>query len=136
MSFEDNKHPILLFDGICNYCNTWVNFIIRHDAKKKFKFAALQSVTGKSLLKQYNISEKNESATLIYNDTAHLKSSAGLHVLFHLGGIYSLAFMFIIIPEYIRDFYYDIVARNRYKWWGKKESCMIPSEDIRNRFLE
>ena len=130
----DNK-PILLFDGICNYCNKWVNFIIRHDKKKKFRFAALQSEAGKKLIKEYNISEKEESAVLIYNDKIYLKSSTGLHILYHLGGIYSLAFIFILVPEYIRDFYYDIIARNRYKWWGKRNECRIPAEDEKERFL-
>ena len=132
---SDNPFPILLFDGVCNYCNRWVNFIIRHDPKKKFKFAALQSEAGKKLLKQYNISEKKESVILIYNDKVYMRSSAGLHALFHLGGIYSLAFAFIIFPEYVRDFYYDIIARNRYKWWGKSDSCMIPTQDTKERFL-
>lgn len=147
---QEHSHPILLFDGICNYCNRWVNFIIRHDKKKKFRFAALQSDAGKRLLKQYNIPEATDppannnknngcragSAVLIYNDKFYLKSSTGLHVLYHLGGIYSLAFVFIIIPAYIRDFYYDIIARNRYKWWGKRDACMIPSADVRERFLQ
>ena len=135
MSAQENNHPILLFDGVCNYCNRWVNFIIRHDEKKKFRFAALQSETGKKILKQYNISEKEESVVLIYLDKVYLKSSAGLHILYHLGGIYSLAFVFIIIPAYIRDFYYDIIARNRYKWWGKRNECMIPTQDVKERFL-
>ena len=134
MSLSENN-PILLFDGVCNYCNRWVNFIIRHDKKKKFRFAALQSEAGKKLLKQYNITEDADSAVLIYLDKIYLKSSAGLHILYHLGGIYSLAFIFIIIPAYIRDFYYDIIARNRYKWWGKRNECMIPSQDVKERFL-
>ena len=132
----NDKFPILLFDGVCNFCNRWVNFIIRHDKKNKFRFAALQSEAGKRLLKKYSISEKEESAILIYNEKIYLKSSTGLHVLYHLGGIYSLAFVFIIVPTYIRDFYYEIIARNRYKWWGKRNECMIPSDDVKERFLE
>ena len=135
MSAPEHNHPVLLFDGICNYCNKWVHFIIRHDNKKKFRFATLQSEAGKKLLKQYNISEKEESAVLIYNDKTYLKSSTGLHVLFHLGGIYSLGFVFIILPSYVRDFYYDIIAHNRYKWWGKRNECMVPTKDVKERFL-
>ena len=127
---------ILLFDGICNYCNRWVNFIIRHDKKKKFRFAAMQSEAGKKLLKQYHIAEETESAILIYNQKVYLKSSTGLHVLYHLGKIYSLAFVFIIVPAYIRDFYYDIIARNRYKCWGKKDTCIIPPDNVKERFLQ
>ena len=134
MSLSENN-PILLFDGVCNYCNRWVNFIIRHDKKKKFRFAALQSEAGKKLLKQYNITEDADSAVLIYLGKVYLKSSTGLHILYHLGGIYSLAFVFIIVPAYIRDYYYDIIARNRYKWWGKRNECMIPSQDVKERFL-
>jgi predicted DCC family thiol-disulfide oxidoreductase YuxK len=132
---KNKNHPILLFDGFCNYCNSWVEFIISRDKKKKFKFAALQSDTGRIILKQHNIPQENESVVLIYNHKTHLKSSAGLHILFHLGGIYSIPFIFIILPEYVRDFYYDIIARNRYKWWGKRNECMIPNEDIKERFL-
>jgi len=135
MSAPENNHVILLFDGVCNYCNGWVNFIIRHDKKKKFRFATLQSEAGKNLLKQYNVPKKNDSVVLIYNEKVYLKSTAGLHALFHIGGIHALAFAFIIFPEYVRDFYYDIIAKNRYKWWGKQNECMIPSKDIKDRFL-
>jgi predicted DCC family thiol-disulfide oxidoreductase YuxK len=132
---KSKHHPVLLFDGFCNYCNSWVEFIIQHDKKKKFKFAALQSDIGKKILKQYNVPQEKESVVLIYNDKTHLKSSAGLHILFHLGGIYSIPFIFILLPEYVRDFYYDIIARNRYKWWGKRNECVIPNEDNKERFL-
>jgi predicted DCC family thiol-disulfide oxidoreductase YuxK len=134
MSFPE-QNPIVLFDGVCNYCNRWVNFIIRHDKKMKFRFAPLQSEAGKKLLKQYEITDKTESVVLIYNEQAHVKSTAGLHILFHLGGLYALPFALVIVPAYIRDFYYDIIARNRYKWWGKMDRCMIPTEEIKNRFL-
>lgn len=134
MTPQENN-PIVLFDGICNYCNKWVNFIIRHDKKKKFRFAALQSDIGKKLLKQYNISDKEETVVLIYNEKAHIKSTAGLHIMYHLGGIYALAFIFIIFPAFVLDFYYDIIARNRYKWWGKRDQCMIPTQEIKDRFL-
>lgn len=130
------KNPIVLFDGICNYCNKWINFIIRHDKKGKFRFAPLQSEAGKKLLRQYEVGEKEESVVLIYNGKAHLRSGACFHICFHLGGLYSLLFAFIIVPEYIRDFYYDIIANNRYKWWGKRNSCMIPSEEVKARFLQ
>ena len=115
--YSEENNPIVLFDGICNYCNKWVNFIIRHDKKKKFRFAALQSDAGKKILKQYDISEKEESVVLIYNEQVHIKSRACFHICFHLGFPYSLLFVFVIIPSYISDFYYDIIARNRYKWW-------------------
>lgn len=129
------EHPILLFDGVCNYCNRWVNFIIRHDKKKKFRFATLQSEAGKRLMKQNDISKEEDSAILIYNEKVQRKSSAGFHVCFHLGFPYSILFVFIIVPAYIRNFYYDLIARNRYKWWGKRDVCMIPSDDVKDRFM-
>ena len=103
--------------------------------KKKFRFAALQSEAGKRLLKQYQLSAKEESAVLIFNEKVYQKSSAGLQILYHVGGIYAVPFVFILVPTYIRDFYYDIIARNRYKWWGKRDTCMIPTEEIKERFL-
>lgn len=135
MTAQEN-HPTLLFDGYCNYCNKWVNFIIRHDKKIKFRFATLQSEAGKKLLKQYGLSDKEDSVVLIYNEKVHVKSTAGIHVFFHLGGAYSLLFAFIIFPAYVRDFYYDIIAKNRYKWWGKSDQCMIPSIETKERFLQ
>lgn len=131
-----DQYPIVLFDGICNFCNSWINFIIRHDKKKKFRFAALQSEAGKKLLKQHGISEKQESVVLMYNGKAYVRSTACFHICYHLGGVYALMFAFVIIPAYISDFYYDIIARNRYKWWGKMDSCMIPTAEVRERFLE
>ena len=130
------SNPIVLFDGVCNYCNKWVNFIIRHDPKNKFRFAALQSEAGKKILKHYNISEDQESVVLIYNDNAHVKSTACFHICYHLGFPYSVLFAFVILPAYIRDFYYDIIARNRYKWWGKRNECVVPSPEMKGRFLE
>lgn len=131
----DDNNPILLFDGVCNFCNSWVNFIIRHDKKNKFRFSTLQSETGKKLLKEYKISEKDDTAVLIFKGKAYIKSSMGLHVLYHIGGVYSIPFIFVLVPEYIRDFYYEIIARNRYKWWGKENECMIPTPEVKNKFL-
>ena len=138
----DKNHPILLFDGICNYCNGWVNFIIRHDKKKKFRFTALQSDAAKKLLHDYRVSSNEDSVVLIDNDKAYLKSSAALGIMKHLGGlspfgigIYILFFLLAIIPPFIRNFFYDIIANNRYKWWGKRDRCMIPNEEAKERFL-
>ena len=135
MSSHPNNHPILLFDGTCNYCNRWVNFIIRNDKKSKFRFAALQSDAGKKLLSEYKISPKEDTAILIENGKAYTKSSAGLIIMKRLGGIYYVLYIFILIPPFIRNLFYDIISRNRYKWWGKREECMIPSDDIKGRFL-
>ena len=131
----DNNHPILLFDGICNFCNRWVNFIIRHDKKNKFRFATLQSDAGKKLLRDYQIPSKINSAVLIDDGKVYLKSSVGLRILKHLEGIYYPLYFLSIIPPFIHNIVYDIVAHNRYKLWGKREQCMIPSENIKERFL-
>ncbi len=131
-----NNTAIILFDGVCNFCNASVNKIIKHDKKNRFKFTALQSETGKHLLEKHHIdSQKIDSIILIENNTVFIKSTAILKISKHLNGLYPLAFGFIIIPTFVRDAVYDFVARNRYKWWGKKDSCMIPTAEVREKFL-
>ncbi len=130
-----NNSLILLFDGVCNHCNAWVNFIIKRDRKKKFKFAALQSEEGKKLIAQYNIPAEMDSAMLIDNGNVYLKSDVGLRIMKHLGGIYYSVYFLSIIPKPLRHFIYDLVARNRYKWWGKRNECMTPAEELKERFL-
>lgn len=129
--------PILLFDGVCNLCNSSVNFIIKHDSRQQFKFASLQSDAANQILLQFgkNNSELN-SIILIQNNKIYSKSSAILRVVKNLGGITSLTFIFWIIPKPIRDFVYDFIAKNRYKWFGERESCMIPTDDLKNRFVD
>lgn len=135
-SDSNNNFSIVLFDGVCNFCNSSVNKIIRHDKKNKFKFAALQSEIGKKLLQKYSIDPaKTDSIILIENNVAFIKSTAILKISKHLNGLYPLAYGFIIIPAFIRDEVYDYIARNRYKWWGKKDSCMIPTAEVREKFI-
>ena len=131
----NNNEKILLFDGICNLCNNLVFFIIKRDPKSQFKFAALQSETGKLLLKKY-ILESNNLNTVVYikGEKYFLKSTAILNIIKDLGGYWKLFYAFIIIPKFIRDFIYDLIAKSRYRIFGKKESCMIPSPDINKRF--
>jgi predicted DCC family thiol-disulfide oxidoreductase YuxK len=126
---------ILLFDGVCNFCNDSVNFIIRRDHDKKFKFAPLQSDFGLEMLKRYEIADDIDSVVLIEDDQAFLHSTAALRIARNLGGIYSLAFAFIIVPAAIRDFFYKTFAKNRYRLFGKKDMCMMPTPDVRERFL-
>lgn len=131
-----NNTAIILFDGVCNFCNASVNTIIKHDKKNRFKFTALQSEIGKNLLEKHHIdSQKTDSIILIENNTVFVKSTAILKISKHLNGLYPLAFGFIIIPTFIRDAVYDFVARNRYTWWGKKDSCMVPTAEVREKFL-
>ncbi len=131
-----NENPIILFDGVCNLCNSSVQFVIKHDEQKIFRFAALQSPTGQSLLKKYNLASINfDSFVLIKNDKVFLKSTAALMVAKQLTGIVRLMYAFIIIPDFVRNIVYNFIAKNRYKWFGQQESCMIPTTELKNRFL-
>lgn len=129
--------PIILFDGICNFCNAMVNFIIRHDKKNVFRFATLQSQAGKSLLSRHQIDWKaNDSFVVIEKDKAYQKSNASLRLYNKLPWYWKWTQVFWIVPKFLRDGVYNIIARNRYKWFGKKEECMIPTPDIKSRFLD
>ena len=135
MNNTENK-SIILFDGVCNLCNTLVNFIIKHDKKAYFKFASLQSDAAKEILLQYNSKKINlDSIILIENNAVYEKSTAALKISKNLTGGFKLLYALIIIPKFIRDWVYYFIAENRYKWFGKKESCMIPSPEIKSRFL-
>jgi len=131
------KGKIILFDGVCNLCNGAINFIIKHDPKGIFKFASLQGETGEKLLAQHNIDpQETDSIVLIDNDQVSVKSSAALRIAKNLNQGYPLLFGFMIIPTFIRNGVYDFIAANRYKWFGKKESCMLPTPELRSRFLD
>ena len=131
------KDKIILFDGVCNLCNGAINFIIKHDPKGVFKFASLQGETGQKLLAQHNIDpQETDSIVLIDNDQVSVKSSAALRIAKNLNQGYPLLFGFMIIPTFIRNGVYDFIAANRYKWFGKKESCMLPTPELRSRFLD
>lgn len=129
-------YPVILFDGICNFCNASVNFIIRQDTKKIFRFAALQSEAGQQLLQQHQLPKEGfDSFVLIENGKVYRKSSAGLRVYGKLRWYWKWTQLAWIAPEFIRDGIYDFIARNRYTWFGKKEECMIPTAEVKERFL-
>jgi predicted DCC family thiol-disulfide oxidoreductase YuxK len=133
---KSNDYSFILFDGICNFCNSAVNFIIRHDKKNNFKFAPIQSEVGKSLIDQFKMNPVGiDSVILIKGDSYYIKSKAFIKIIKNLKGLWKLFYILIIIPRPIRDFFYDILARNRYKWYGKREECMVPTKEIKNRFL-
>ncbi len=122
-----NTHPVILFDGMCNLCSNVVQFVIKRDKENVFQFASLQSEYGKQLLSQNNLSVTNfNSFLLYYNNKLYYKSTAALMVSKLLGNGMQLLYFFIIIPRFIRDFFYSIIAQNRYKWFGKKAVCWIP----------
>lgn len=131
-----NTDPVILFDGICNFCNSAVNFTIKRDKHKKIKFALLQSDTGKSILKQHGLPENYSSSFLfIENGKLYNRSAAALRVCRYLSGLWPLCYSLIIIPAFIRNAVYDFIAKNRYKWFGQKDACMVPTPDVRARFL-
>ena len=132
----DPNHKIILFDGVCNLCNRSVNFIISKDSKDIFRFATLQSDIGMSLMSQHGINTtKTDSVILIDTNEYHERSSAILQIVKDLSGGYALLYFFIIVPKCIRDWGYDYIAKNRYKWYGKKDSCMVPTPELVSKFL-
>jgi predicted DCC family thiol-disulfide oxidoreductase YuxK len=133
----NNDKPIILFDGVCNFCNYWVNFAIKRDKKKKLRFTPLQGETAKQLLPQYDINPTSlSSVILIDNGKAYTQSSAAIRICKYLNGGWKLFYGLMIIPKFIRDFFYNIIARNRYKWFGKRDECMVPTPELKDRFLE
>ncbi len=134
---DNYKHPILLFDGVCHFCDGAVQFLIRHDKKGVIKFAPLQSTTGQKLLRDLQLSTIDfDSLVFISTDRYYTKSTAVLKIGYHLGGKWRLlSTILTCIPRPLCDIIYRNVAKNRYKWFGQKDQCMIPSPEIRKRFL-
>ncbi|TAD96888.1 MAG: thiol-disulfide oxidoreductase DCC family protein [Bacteroidetes bacterium] len=130
------EKPILLFDGVCNLCDSIVQFIIKADPEGKFMFASLQSEKGQELLKKFGFPTENfDSFVLIDQEKSAEKSTAALQVLKKLGGFWQLFYIFILIPKPIRDFVYEMIAKNRYRFFGKKDSCLIPTPELKARFF-
>jgi predicted DCC family thiol-disulfide oxidoreductase YuxK len=128
---------IILFDGVCNFCDGAINFVLKQDKKDVFRFAPLQSQMGQNLLAQYQIPKKDfESFILIQDGKAYQKSTAAIKVLNQLPWYWKALQAFWIVPKFIRDGIYDFIAHNRYKWFGKKDVCMIPTPEMRSRFLD
>lgn len=131
-----NLKPIILFDGICNLCDGVVQFIVRHDPNKKFLFTSLQSEAGQTLLKQYQLPLENFNSFLLIQDgKVYNKSTGALKVARQIKGVWKWLYIFIIIPTFIRDAVYSWIAKNRYEWFGKKDICMIPTPELKARFL-
>ncbi|RKE95410.1 thiol-disulfide oxidoreductase DCC family protein [Ichthyenterobacterium magnum] len=128
---------LILFDGVCNLCNTSIQYVIKHDKKDMFRFAALQSDVGKQIISEFNIDVSKTDSILLYSKENGLsvKSTAALKVAKDLGFPRNLLSGFLIIPVFIRNWVYDYIAKNRYKWYGKKASCMIPTPELQNKFL-
>jgi len=133
---KDNTYKIILFDGVCNLCNNSVTFIIKRDKNDVFRFTALQSAVGQVIVTEHGIDTSQVDSIILIEGKQHFeKSSAALKIAKHLSGGYPLLYGFMIIPPFIRNWVYDIIARNRYKWFGKKDSCMIPTPELKAKFL-
>jgi predicted DCC family thiol-disulfide oxidoreductase YuxK len=138
---------VVLFDGVCNFCNGLVNFVIRHDPGGYFKFAPLQSEAGIKLASEYGLPSKVadaepgdgsipiDSVVLIEDGTAYTHSTAALRVARRLNGVWSWTYAFIVVPSPIRDFFYRLFAKYRYRIFGRKNECMLPTPEVRARFL-
>ncbi len=137
MKINTETQPyIVLFDGLCNLCNGSVQFIIRHDTKNKFVFASLQSEVAQKLLNEIHVKSSQESIILIKGLKHFEKSDAVLEIAKNLSGLWPMVYGFTIIPRFLRDVLYKWVAKNRYTWFGKQESCLSPSPEFRAKFLE
>ena len=133
---EIKQHPVLLFDGVCNLCNSSVQFIIERDPDALFRFASLQSEEGQSLLQAFdNRPEDLSSVVLIQDGQLYARSDAALKVARQLKGLWPLLYAFIVIPRRIRDAVYNWIAKNRYRWFGKQDACMMPTPGMSSRFL-
>lgn len=131
------ESPIILFDGVCNFCNSTVNFILGQDKKQVFRFAALQSKAGQQLLKTHQLPHLDfNSFILVENKKLYKASTAALRLVRYLPWYWQWARIFWLAPRFLRDGLYRILANNRYKWFGKREACMVPSPEVRKRFLQ
>jgi len=130
------NNPVVLFDGVCNLCNSSVQFLIRKDRQARLRFASLQSEFGQAVLQKFNLPQNNFSSfVLLEGEKIYLRSSAALRITRYLGGFWRVFQIFWIVPPFVRDAIYDFIAKNRYKWFGKKPECMLPSPELKERFL-
>ena len=128
--------PVIFFDGVCNLCNASVQFVIAHDKKDQFKFTALQGDYAKEVLSKFNADpQKLNTILLLHEGRLYTKSSAALRVAGKLNGLIPLLYVFLLVPKFIRDWFYDIIAKNRYQWWGRQESCWVPTPELKNKFI-
>ena len=133
------KHKkLILFDGVCNLCNESILYIIKRDRNNVFMFAPLQSNIGQQIIQQFNLETSKTNSILLYSESngISIKSTAALQIAKHLGFPSNLMSKFFIFPPFIRNWVYDFIAKNRYKWYGKKEQCMIPTPELKAKFLD
>lgn len=135
---DSQEGPVLFFDGVCNLCTGAVKFIIRHDKKKRFRFASLQSNAGLKAIQEIEavVGKVPDSLILLHNGKYYWKSDAALRTVGLSSGWLSILQVFMIVPRFIRDSVYDLVARKRYMWFGRKDKCMLPTAELKSRFLD
>ncbi|XMO86028.1 DCC1-like thiol-disulfide oxidoreductase family protein [Algibacter sp. AS12] len=140
MNSKVPKHKnLILFDGVCNLCNSSVLYVIKRDKKSKFMFAPLQSETGKKIIEKFNTDTALIDSIILYNpakNSINYKSRAALKIAAKLSFPTNILAIFLIVPNFIRNWVYDFIAKNRYKWYGKKDACMIPTPELKSRFLD
>jgi predicted DCC family thiol-disulfide oxidoreductase YuxK len=130
---------LILFDGVCNLCNSSVLYVIKRDKNGKFLFAPLESDIGNKIIQKFSIDTKETDSILLYNplkDSLTYKSTAALLIAKQLGFPINILTLFLIVPKAIRNWVYNYIAKNRYKWYGKKESCMIPTPELKAKFID
>lgn len=136
MMETQGKYPILLFDGVCNLCNASVQWVLRHDRQGVFRFAALQSKTGQQLLLRFGMRQNQlDTTVLVDGDRIFTHADAGLEIVRRLGGAWALLGIFRLVPRALRNSVYNWVARNRYRWFGRRESCLLPRPEWQERFV-
>lgn len=133
----ESGKQLILFDGVCNLCNSAIQYVIKHDKNDVFRFAPLQSKLGQQLIERFDLNTNEMDSIILFSEEKGLKvkSSAALHISKHLGFPRNLMSVFLVVPAVIRNWVYDFVARNRYKWYGKKEECMIPTPELKAKFM-
>lgn len=130
-------NPVILFDGVCNLCSSSVQFVIQHDPKKQFRFASLQSAFGQKVLQDFGLpANELNSFILLEEGNIYTKSTGALRLTRKLNGLWPMLYAFIIVPPFIRNAVYSFVANNRYKWFGKKDACWLPTPELRKLFLD
>ena len=137
IDLPENK-KLILFDGVCNLCNSSIQYVLKYDKKDIFMFAPLQGSVAQQIIQQYQIDTDKTDSILLYSPDNGVvyKSTAALKVASHLGFPRNVLSVFLIVPAFIRNWVYDYIARNRYRWYGKKDECMIPTPELKSKFLE
>lgn len=136
MTNNHMNHTLILFDGVCNLCNSSVNFIIKRDRNDAFRFVPIQSEAGKIICNQLGLNPLEKNTFIVYEgNKLFTRSTATLRITKKLTGLWPALYIFYFVPKFIRDLVYFLIAKNRYKWFGKKDSCMVPTQELRDKFI-